>query len=395
MAAASRQSTLCMEDITECPICAETLTDAKVLPCIHTFCLKCLQTYGKDKKPGDEVSCPLCRTNFLVPQKGFDGLPNNYFINQLLLINQLSIKKGSPQVQHCNPCLEANGEIEAVSYCLNCNEHFCDSCSKSHKNYKISKSHQVVSIRDKPSSEELVKLAVSYCGQHPNEEIKLYCYDCKEVTCVLCHVTNHTNHKCCEINQSAEEFRAQLSDDMTKVSSCVQQSQDKMERVERDRQKFLDQVSAAEREISKTCDQLRSLIDAQQKKLMEELDCIKRKRVKEMESRRDEDERHLVMLESFKKYCEEMKEKGTACDISRAAGDLHVRAVQLIKSQQTHNSLQLDQVDVSFIAAQATQDDVKKLTGQIEFDGQFVVIFYFYNNISFCVTKVGKGKTCL
>ena len=135
---------------------------------------------------------------------------------------------------------------------------------------------------------------------------------------MLCHVTNHTNHKCCEINQSAKEFQTQLSDDMTKVSSCMQQSQNKIECVERDRQKFLDQLSAADCEISKMCDQLRSLIDAQQKKLMKELDCIKRKRVKEMESRRDEDERHLVMLESVKKYCEEMKEKGTACDISRS-----------------------------------------------------------------------------
>ena len=373
MAAEASGRPQCMEDITECPICVETLTDAKVLPCIHTFCLKCLQTYGKDKKPGDEVSCPLCRTNFLVPQKGFDGLPNNYFVDQVLLINQLSIKETSHKVQFCDQCLGTDGEIEATSFCLEYSEHLYAACGKRHKKSKLSNSHQVVNIRDKPSSEKLVKLAVSYCGQHPHEEIKLYCYDCKTVTCLVCHATKHTNHKCCEINQSAEEFQKQLSDDIIKVSSSVQQSQDRIERVEKDRQKFLDQLSTVEREISNKCDQLRSFIDAQQKKLMEELDCIKRKRVKEMESRRDEDERHLVMLESFKKYCGEMKEKGTACDLSRAAGDLHVRAVQLIKSQQTHNSLQLDQVDqVSFTAAQSTQDDVNKLLGAIiSNQGQF------------------------
>ena len=133
-------------------------------------------------------------------------------------------------------------------------------------------------------------------------------------------------------------------------------------------------MSATEREISKTYDQLQSLIDAQQKKLMEELECIKRKRLKEMESRRDEDERHLMMMESYKKYSEEMKEKATACDISRAGDDLHVRAVQLIKSQQTHNSLLLSQVDVSFTAAQPTEDDVKKLTGRIEWTGVHIFV---------------------
>ena len=55
-----------------------------------------------------------------------------------------------------------------------------------------------------------------------------------------------------------------------------------------------------------------------------------------------------------------------------AVGDLHVRAVQLIKSQQTHSSLQLDQVNVSFIAAQATQNDIRKIFGASKFSGNFL-----------------------
>ena len=36
-------------DVTECPICTEVIKDSKVLPCIHTFYLKCLEQYWKDK----------------------------------------------------------------------------------------------------------------------------------------------------------------------------------------------------------------------------------------------------------------------------------------------------------------------------------------------------------
>jgi len=56
-----------LDDMTECSICTEVFTDPRVLPCIHTFCLKCLLNYGKDRQPGDHMPCPLCRKEFTIP----------------------------------------------------------------------------------------------------------------------------------------------------------------------------------------------------------------------------------------------------------------------------------------------------------------------------------------
>ena len=57
-----------IKDITECPICTEVYSEPKVLPCIRTFYLKCLKGWSKDKKPGEQVSCPLCRKDLTVPR---------------------------------------------------------------------------------------------------------------------------------------------------------------------------------------------------------------------------------------------------------------------------------------------------------------------------------------
>ena len=98
MAAASKKLSEQISDITECPICTETFTEPKVLPCVHTFCLKCLLQYGKHEnndQPGDQLACPLCRTNFVIPPGGFTDLPNNFFINKLLLANQLTEASGA------------------------------------------------------------------------------------------------------------------------------------------------------------------------------------------------------------------------------------------------------------------------------------------------------------
>ena len=61
----------------ECPISTKVYSEPKVLPCIHTFCLKCLEGWSEDKNPGDQMSCPLCRKEFTVPDGGLEKLPKN------------------------------------------------------------------------------------------------------------------------------------------------------------------------------------------------------------------------------------------------------------------------------------------------------------------------------
>src|SRR5277367_6804163 len=114
--AASTRMSEWLDELTECSICKQTFTDPKILSCVHTFCLKCLQTYGKDNIPGDQLACPLCRTNFTVPPRGFEGLPNNYFVDKLLVINNMAVQEGKKN-QYCDFCLDEK-EVLATKYCL-------------------------------------------------------------------------------------------------------------------------------------------------------------------------------------------------------------------------------------------------------------------------------------
>jgi len=76
--------------MTECPVCTEVFTDPRVLPCIHTFCLKCLLNCGRDKQPGDRMPCPLCRIEFTIPDDGLSGTQKNFFMLKLLHFRELS-----------------------------------------------------------------------------------------------------------------------------------------------------------------------------------------------------------------------------------------------------------------------------------------------------------------
>jgi tripartite motif-containing protein 56 len=117
-----------LNNITECSVCAETYSDPRVLPCIHTYCLKCIKRFSENKHPGDCVSCPLCRKDFIVPEHGIDSLPKNFFIEQL---KDLSL---TPSI-HCEGCDETKGR-QATTYCAECQQKFCEDCADSHRRLK-------------------------------------------------------------------------------------------------------------------------------------------------------------------------------------------------------------------------------------------------------------------
>jgi len=79
-----------IDDMTECSICTEVFTDPRGLPCYHTFCLKCLQTYCEDKRSGHRVPCPMCRKEFSIPGDGLLGLQKNFYIEKLLHVRKIS-----------------------------------------------------------------------------------------------------------------------------------------------------------------------------------------------------------------------------------------------------------------------------------------------------------------
>ena len=45
----------------ECTVCMEQFKKPKVLPCLHTFCMMCLQKLLKKQGSDHIITCPECR----------------------------------------------------------------------------------------------------------------------------------------------------------------------------------------------------------------------------------------------------------------------------------------------------------------------------------------------
>lgn len=130
-----------IEKILECPICMETFAKPKMLPCQHSFCLKCVyHVYIENKSLSElnQLTCPVCRTvcDLQPPMNGqlnnvdyMDKLLQNHFV----LASLLDLKQGSESQKQitpgrCNICRTT----ELKWHCITCDKGFCDNCVPQH-----------------------------------------------------------------------------------------------------------------------------------------------------------------------------------------------------------------------------------------------------------------------
>ena len=235
-------------NLTACPICFETFTSPKYLPCLHSFCEVCLQTYisstfriNSDLKG---INCPVCREYVVKPDKVAEckwakEIPLNH-----LLVSIIDIEKAKTESQRCNACARDYENVTANSWCVNCSEALCEMCEKHHRKLKHTSQHRVVHIENIKQSDMKLESADLYCSEHPNEQVKAYCHDHSTVCCMTCITLTH--RKCDNVQdvEKAAEMMKKSTDTMNLEKSFVDLKVD-LEKITDARQKNLSECKTS------------------------------------------------------------------------------------------------------------------------------------------------------
>jgi len=349
-----------IKELTKCSICVDTFIDPKVLPCVHTFCLKCLESCDKAQPPETKLACPLCRCEWTIPEGGVACLPTNYFVQKILEIEHITAVN-SKQIL-CESCekeerSDDEGEAsvsEASVYCLDCQQHFFRQCHKAHGKMRFNKSHKVI----KPGSLEsdgLMKMTLSFCDKHTDEPVKHYCLDCQLVICLSCYVEDHSTHKCSSIGKEAEQARSQMREDMMSV---VEQSK-KLLKVSNDlkieNKTLLDEIADKTDAVFKRLADVNKINDEHAKELESKLNSIKQLKMKELETAKEVNERHQLMVDSYTRYVKEVVDQATDAELLRCATTMKTRAVDL---KALHTGSDFSAVKVEFSTRSGFVGDV-------------------------------------
>ena len=101
-----------------CTLCLETFTKPKILPCFHTYCEDCLNSFVSQKTNRKTFSCPSCRRTIKIPPGGVRAFQTNFYIHTA------EEKTDEPKKPMCT----THPEKQLVAFCLSCDLSVCVRC---------------------------------------------------------------------------------------------------------------------------------------------------------------------------------------------------------------------------------------------------------------------------
>jgi len=366
-----------LEDITECSVCLESCKDPRVLPCVHTFCLQCIEKHGKDKNSGDNISCPLCRVKSAIPEGGICEFPKNVFIVKATEAKGLARDLDREDI-FCDVCsnnaeMQKRGkkvgrEKKAEVLCVECKKKMCKDCCWYHKQFGLQGSHELTELDKTPltTADLIVKFPETPCDKHKEERLKCYCFDCKTVVCMMCYVEGHTSHKCSDVKKFAGDLVTNLTTDATGIEAKIGDCESMITKIDEEDCVLIDDVENAKKKVDEAAEKMKQLIDQQRKEVLDKLDAAKYRQLKANENVKEELKRQIVIMKGFVHYVEELKEKGSACDIAKTAEGLRAKAEEFLKfNVEVDLPVDYTFTKVNFDAA-FSENDVGRIFGDVD-----------------------------
>ena len=332
------------KDITDCFICRKTLRNPKSLPCLHTFCLECLeQNFAKSIPRCDNSHrkdhCPFCRKDFQVPLSGLTQLPTNTFIGRLIEAGE-STDDGSVRI--CQICssshgMETSGDAETIAssatmYCMDCHEYMCSQCSDIHRNMKMAKSHDVVETEN-VGNLKLCRGLKNFCDKHSDREKESYCTTCKKFCCFFCFSESHQFHGLEKTPQAVEKLITKIKKNVellqkTKTGICVSS-----QILESQKNEFSKSVEEVRLEAAQKCEEIKRLADKHYEEILADMEVKFTNEIKKCNTIKETLRRESEVLENFMQYSQAVMESGNSTDILRWSEDLEGRTTELNKAE--------------------------------------------------------------
>ena len=298
----------------ECSVCLDTYTDAKLLPCFHSFCTKCLERLVVQDHDGDSLTCPNCRRTTPLPPAGVPGLQTNFHIEHLFEIRDLLSKAKEPQKTQCEKCEESL----ATGFCHDCHQFVCNKCTALHQTWKEFIAHQISSLSDvQKGAVNLVPPTkrVMYCQRHPEKNLLIYCETCGELICNHCTIRLHQGHKYDLVTDTFPKHKEELASSLQLVKQQLATVNKAVQAMDTRTKEIEDQRMRVKAYIHEHIDNLHQALEQRRTELVDQLYQLTQQKLKGLAAQRNQCELVQTQLSSCLNYTEGILKIGNEGEI--------------------------------------------------------------------------------
>ncbi|KAM7394499.1 hypothetical protein PAMP_021299 [Pampus punctatissimus] len=278
-----------------CSICLDRYENPKVLPCLHTFCERCLQNYIPAYSL--TLSCPVCRQTSILPEKGVAALQNNFFITNLM-----DVLQRAP-----------------------------DSCSQ-----EAAALNNITTV----AAGQLLS-----CPNHGGNVMEFYCPPCETAMCQECTSGEHGEHPTVPLKDVVEQHKASLQDQLDAVKKRLPEIDSALQTLSEILQQLTNQKSSIEDDIHTTFDELQKTLNVRKSVLLMELEVNYGLKQKVLQAQLDTLLQGQEGINSSCNFTEQALSHGTEAEVLLVKKQMSERLVELAGQELPLQPGENDQLD--------------------------------------------------
>ncbi|XP_066284842.1 E3 ubiquitin-protein ligase TRIM56-like [Branchiostoma lanceolatum] len=307
-----------------CQICLDDYRQPKVLPCLHTFCRRCLERMVGNKT---RICCPACRQEVSIYENGIAGLKDNFFVGKLHDVVRNATHQAAPE-RHSTPrdvCRNCSDMSTTTRYRDDRDDFLCQKCADSNRRTRASSPRRKIS--SSAPTEERERTSHS---PHVDSDV-VYCKSCHEF---ICRKNSLSKHRA--------RLRSQVREATEREAALVRALLVETEKVAAAHEKKLQELNTRREVWQQQCEENIAKIEEQARRAVQTIQMERDERIKQL--KRVETTKNRQLLENIAAvavsaarvrgsctYAREALEKGTPEEVLAVAQEVKERLRQCSK----------------------------------------------------------------
>lgn len=255
---------LSIEENMTCSICMDLYDDPLALPCMHSFCRRCIQGILASSMC---LTCPECRKDTKLGKKGIEGLSRNFQLGGIVASYKENMKNAHG-TNRSNSKLPVCGDHRAPCQlqCKNCRAPVCLKCVTGDQHI----AHSLSIIDDTDDAVESGRGI--YCESH-RRHYRVYCQTCQSLVCIRCMTAKeHVKHRFITVDSAFEHQKELLEGRLKELETRQQFTRSKWKSYRDFSQKTQTDAQRQREQLTQYFSRLKALLEKRERELKAELD---------------------------------------------------------------------------------------------------------------------------